>query len=111
MFSRHQQAVDGFTDVALPSLAPVLSSMTNPRARPGVRCRFQDLLLVLSAAVLSGAKSLTLITEWAADAQSRGALTTWQATPSVTMIHRIVLLVAPVAFGWCHQRLGSCQKR
>lgn len=45
---------------------------------------------MIVAAVLSGAESLTMIAEWAADAHHRKLLPGWVRTPSVATIHRVM---------------------
>lgn len=106
--ARHRETLERFTDADLPSLRAALSTVSDPRKPRGVRYGFVDLLLVCVAAVLSGAKSLTMIAEWAADAQDRKVLSDWKATPSVATLHRIVSATDPVALdtavnGWVQQ--------
>lgn len=81
----------------LPSLRQTLSSVPDPRARRGVRYPFTEVLLVFVAAVLSGARSLTMITEWAARAQGQRMIFGCGRSPSLATIHRIATLVDPVA--------------
>lgn len=52
---------------ALPGLLDVLASVTDPRARRGVRHRLVTILAVSICAVTAGARSLVAIAEWAAD--------------------------------------------
>lgn len=103
--SRHHQAVELFTDEDLPSLREALSTLTDPRKARGVRYLFTELVLVCVAAVISGAKSLTMIAEWAADAHHRQVLGSWKSTPSVATLHRVLSALDPVALdgaisGW-----------
>lgn len=95
---RHQVAVAGFTDADLPSLAQTLARVADPRAARGVRYRFDQLLLVLTAAVVSGAKTLTSIAEWAHDAHTRGLIPGWTVSPSVATIHRIASMIDPEVY-------------
>lgn len=96
--SRHRDTVNDLTDTDVRSLREALAVMPDPRARRGVRYQFLDLLLVLAAAVISGACTLTEITEWAADSHDRGILTIWKRAPSLTTIHRIVALADAETF-------------
>ena len=53
-----------------PGLLELFEQVADPRARRGVRHRFAGLLSVALAAVLAGARSLTAIGEWVADAKA-----------------------------------------
>jgi len=68
--TRHAQAAaDEVVDVAdCGDLLSCLATVSDPRKRRGVRHGWASLLTVAAAAVLSGARSLTAIGEWAADA-------------------------------------------
>jgi len=105
-YFEHDREVSG---LELPSLRQALSAIPDPRAMRGVRYPFTDLLLVFVAAVLSGARSLTMITEWAARAHRDRALFGYGRAPSLATIHRIAVLVDPVALdaavaGWTTAR-------
>ena len=52
-----------------PGLAEYLARVPDPRDRRGVRHTLTSLLLTAIAAVLAGARSLTAVGEWVADAQ------------------------------------------
>jgi len=54
--------------LARPGLLQLLEHGTDPRARRGMRHRFAPVLAMALAAVLAGARSLTAIGEWVADA-------------------------------------------
>jgi predicted transposase YbfD/YdcC len=88
--ARHRATVDDFQDAQLPGLCEVLATIPDPRARRGVRYGFTQVLAVIVAAVVSGAETLTMIAEWAADAHDRNLLPTWRRAPSVATIHRIM---------------------
>lgn len=68
--TRHAQAAaDEVVDVAdCGDLLSCLATVSDPRKRRGVRHGWASLLTVAAAAVLPGARSLTAIGEWAADA-------------------------------------------
>lgn len=93
----HREEVGVFTDEDIPSLREVLSTVIDPRCRRGVRYVFTEVLLVCAAAVLSGAKSLTMIFEWAVDAHRRGVIGSWKRTPSIPTLHRIAASTDPEA--------------
>lgn len=96
MASDHREFVGYLTDADLPSLRQALSAVPDPRHRRGVRYVFTELLLVCVAAVLSGAKSLTMIAEWGAEARHRQVLSRWTRTPSVATLHRVIAALDPV---------------
>lgn len=111
---RHYEAVESFTDADLPSLREALSVVADPRKPRGVRYVFTELLLVIVAAVISGSKTLTMIAEWAQDAHQRQVLGswTWQRTPSVVTVHRIIAAIDPEALDaaiscWVYHRLHT----
>jgi hypothetical protein len=54
-----------------PDLLAYLATVSDPRARAGRRHPLVAILGLAAAAVLAGARSLTAIAEWAADAPSR----------------------------------------
>ena len=93
----HREEVGVFTDEDIISLREVLSTVADPRRRRGVRYVFTEVLLVCAAAVLSGAKTLTMIFEWAVDAHQRGVIGSWKRMPSVPTFHRIAAGTDPEA--------------
>ena len=112
MLTRHSTLVTDFTDADLPSLRQALSALTDPRHRRGIRYPFAGLLLIFTAAVISGQSTLTGIAEWAADACARGVLTHTTTAPSVATIHRIAAQMDAAAFDtvvteWIAQRTAG----
>lgn len=97
LLERHLGTIPGPGTEDLPSLRQALSSVPDPRARRGVRYPFADLLLVFVAAVLCGAKSLTMITEWAVRAHRSRRLFDSGRVPSLATIHRLIAAIDPVA--------------
>lgn len=81
----------------LPSLRQALAAVPDPRDPRGVRYPFTDLLLVFVAAVLSGARSLTMVTEWAARTHRDRPLFDRGRVPSLATVHRTAALTDPVA--------------
>jgi predicted transposase YbfD/YdcC len=91
-----------------PDLLAYLATVTDPRARAGRRHPLVAILVLAAAAVLAGARSITAIAEWAADAPQpvRAALGTrcdprtgrwvW-AVPTETTIRRTLGRVDPEA--------------
>jgi predicted transposase YbfD/YdcC len=91
-----------------PDLLASLATVTDPRARAGRRHPLVAILVLAAAAVLAGARSITAIAEWAADAPQpvRAALGTrrdprtgrwvW-AVPTETTIRRTLGRVDPQA--------------
>lgn len=79
------------------SLRTALEKVPAPRAKRGVRYPFPGLLLLLVCAVFSGAKTLTMIVEWAQHAHGSGALFPCGKVPSVATIHRLAARIDPVA--------------
>jgi hypothetical protein len=80
-----------------PHLLAYLATITDPRARAGRRHPLVAILGLAAAAVLAGARSVTTITEWAADAPQpvhaalgvrRGPLTGRRAVPAEVTIRR-----------------------
>lgn len=99
ILSRHKAALAGvFSHRDVPSLRDALAHIVDPRARRGVRYVFVDVLLVFVAAVLSGAKSLIAIEEWAQDAHERSLLPAWKRIPSTPTLHRIAAMVDAESF-------------
>jgi predicted transposase YbfD/YdcC len=113
MLSRHSDALAGvFLHSDVPSLRDALAPITDPRARRGVRYAFVDVLLVFVAAVLSGAKSLIAIEEWAQDDHQRSLLPAWKRVPSPPTFHRVAALVDSEAFdtaisGWTQKLVSA----
>ena len=91
----HREKVGEFCDEDIASLREVLATVADPRHRRGVRYVFTEVLLLCAAAVLSGAKSLTMISEWAADAHQRGLIGSWKRMPSIPTLHRIAAKTDP----------------
>src|SRR5690606_31720576 len=95
--------VDQFGDpVGAPEPVPedllaVLGSVPDPRARRGVRHRFIAVLGIGVCAVLAGARSFTMIAEWAqaVPATVRLRLGLGRATPSESTIRRVLQQVDP----------------
>jgi predicted transposase YbfD/YdcC len=69
-------------------LRQALAGVPDPRARRGVRYAFAELLAIVVSAVLSGAQTLTMISEWAEHAAALRPFPGGR-TPSVATIHRI----------------------
>jgi hypothetical protein len=103
-----------------PHLLAYLATITDPRARAGRRHPPPAILALAAAAVLAGARSVTAIAEWAADAPRpvRAALGTrrdpftgrW-AVPTETTIRRTLArldaeALAAAVGGW----LGDCER-
>lgn len=96
LLARHFQAAGAPNEAELTSLRHALSVVPDPRSRRGVRYPFTDVLLVFVAAVLAGARSLTMIAEWAARAHRDQHLFRRGSTPSLSTLHRIVSMTDPV---------------
>ncbi len=95
--SRNGAAVD------FEGLRAVLASAADPRARRGRRYGFAELLSIFVAAVLSGAKSLMMITEWAARQGQERPFPSGRAT-SLATIHRVATTADSV---WLDAQLGA----
>lgn len=82
---------------AVPGLAPVLSTLTDPRQRRGVRHGLVMLLSVAVCAVAAGARSFVAIAEWAADLPVEVAATLGitSAAPSESAVRRLVQRLDP----------------
>lgn len=105
----------GCIGIDVPALRAALENIPDPRARRGVRYPFTELLLVVVCAVLSGAKSLTTIAEWARHANEADALFTAGKTPSLATIHRLAARIDPEALdqavnGWAGTQARSGTK-
>ena len=102
-----------FTGIDVISLRAALGKVPDPRAKRGVRYSFTELLLVIVCAVFSGAKTLTMITEWAHDAAVKAPLFPSGLVPSLTTIHRVIANIDPVVLddavnGWVRAR--ACER-
>ena len=84
-------------DTPGPSLRDALARVPDPRARRGVRYPFIELLHLIVCAVFSGARTLTMIAEWANDAAATRPLFPSGLVPSLATIHRVIANVDPVA--------------
>ena len=87
------------------SLRTALALVPDPRKQRGVRYEFGDLLAVIVCAVLAGARSLTMITEWAGHAATIRPVTADGRVPSLATIHRVCAAVDAAALdaaltGW-----------
>jgi len=71
------------------SLRDALARVPDPRARRGVRYPFIELLHLIVCAVISGARTLTMITEWTQDAASSAPVFEQGRLPSLATIHRV----------------------
>jgi predicted transposase YbfD/YdcC len=98
---------------AAPGLAPVLSTLTDPRQRRGVRHGLVMLLSVAVCAVAAGARSFVAIAEWAADLPVEVAATLGitAAAPSESAVRRLVQRLDPdqldTAIGTWIQQLSN----
>lgn len=90
-------------DVDFDGLRAVLAAAPDPRARRGRRYGFAELLSIFVAAVLSGARSLTTIAEWAGRQGQERPFPSGR-TPSLATIHRTAAAADPV---WLDERLGA----
>ncbi|MCW2131918.1 ISAs1 family transposase [Arthrobacter sp. VKM Ac-2550] len=97
VLERHPDTGQDFGQIDVGSLRAALEQVPDPRARRGVRYPFADLLLVLVCAVFSGAKTLTMIAEWARHAAGSGQLFPAGKVPSLATIHRIAAGIDPKA--------------
>jgi predicted transposase YbfD/YdcC len=100
--------------VAAPGLAAVLSTVTDPRKRRGVRHGLVTLLSVAVCAVAAGARSFVAIAEWAADLPVEVATTLGitAAAPSESAVRRLVQRLDPDRFdtaisAWIQQRTSA----
>jgi len=80
------------------ALKDALVMVPDPRHKRGVRYPFPELLLTIVCAVISGARTLTTITEWAQNqVAAAGMIRGSGKAPSLATIHRMAALVDPVA--------------
>lgn len=101
-----------FTGIDAISLRAALAKVPDPRAKRGVRYSFAELLLIIVCAVFSGAKTLTMITEWAHDAALTTPLFPSRLVPSLATIHRVIASIDPVVLddavnGWVRARASE----
>jgi predicted transposase YbfD/YdcC len=94
-----------------PGLLAVLTRVTDPRQRRGVRHRLAVILSLAVCAVLAGARSFTAIAEWAADAdeETLARLGVTGAVPCESTIRRVLQRLDADAFddltgAWAAQR-------
>src|SRR5215831_1271896 len=92
-------------------LLPMLAAVPDPRARRGVRHRLTVILGLALCAVLAGARSLTAIAEWAADADqaTRDALGVTGVVPCESTFRRTLQTLDADALdeaagAWAQQR-------
>jgi len=78
------------------SLWDALARVSDPGARRGVRYPFIELLHLIVCAVISGARTLTMITEWTQDAASSAPVFEQGRLPSLATIHRVAAGIDPV---------------
>jgi len=85
---------------AAPGLAAVLSTVTDPRKRRGVRHGLVTVLSVAVCAVAAGARSFVAIAEWAADlpVEVAAALGIGAVPPSESAVRRLVQRLDPDRF-------------
>ena len=95
-----------------PELAVVLSTLTDPRKRRGVRHGLVTLLSVAVCAVAAGARSFVAIAEWAADlpVEVAAAVGIGSTAPSESAVRRLVQRLDPdrldaVIGAWIQQML------
>lgn len=77
-------------------LTDALSRVQDPRDRRGVRYTMAEILAILVCAVVAGARTLTMIAEWATDANRSRPVAAFGTVPTLSSIHRIAALVDPV---------------
>jgi predicted transposase YbfD/YdcC len=80
------------------SLADALTKIPDPRHRRGVRYPLSEVLAVLVCAVVAGARTFTMIAEWATHAAQTHPVTATGQVPVLSTIHRIATLVDAEAF-------------
>ncbi len=80
----------------VPSLASILAEIPDPRARRGQRDPWGALLLLITAALLSGANTQRAIARWGAHhgwRRLRRLGFTWSQAPSQATLHRLLVQV------------------
>ena len=85
---------DPLRPVDAPGLLAYLATVHDPRRASGRRHPLVAILAMAAAAVLTGARSMTAIAEWAADTRSR-------------CVPRSALVVMAPTGGWCRPRPRS----
>lgn len=90
------------------SLLQALAAVPDPRNRRGCRYSLVDVLTVVVCAVVAGARTFTMIAEWAADAARQRPVTASGRVPTLATIHRICSIVDGAAVdaavtGWVRQ--------
>lgn len=96
-------------DVSPLSLADALAQVPDPRRRRGRRYPLAEVLAVVVCAVVAGARTFTMVAEWAADAARARPVTVSGRVPSLATIHRVCTLVDAAALdaaltGWARSR-------
>lgn len=91
------------------SLLAALARVPDPRSARGVRYPFQALLHIICCAVISGANTLTRITEWARDTATVMGFPPGTPIPSLATFHRVIArldadLLDTVINQWVHAR-------
>ena len=91
------------------TLRQALSRMPDPRHRRGVRYPFLDVLQIIVCAVISGARTLTMIAEWAQETATAQGFPPGTRVPSLTTFHRIIAgldgqVLDTVINDWVHTR-------
>jgi len=89
------------TDTPPSSLASALAKIPDPRDPRGVRYPLSEVLAVLACAVTAGARTFTMIAEWAVHAASIRPVTASGLVPVLSTIHRIATLVDAAAVEAC----------
>lgn len=80
------------------ALKDALTRVPDPRHKRGVRYPFPELLLSIVCAVISGARTLTTITEWAQNQVVEAGMVPGSGrAPSLATIHRVAVRIDPVA--------------
>lgn len=74
-------------------LAEVLAAVPDPRQKRGVRYPLAEVLAVVVCAVVAGARSFTMIAEWAVHAAKQRPVTASGRVPSLATIHRLCTLM------------------
>jgi hypothetical protein len=87
---------DSLRPVDAPHLLAYLATIGDPRRPSGRRHPLVAILAMAAAAVLTGARSITAIAEWAADTPNRSA-------------PRWAHVVMPPTAGWCRPRPRSAE--
>ena len=80
-------------DAPVSSLAAALAQVPDPRDRRGIRYPLAEILAVMVCAVVAGARTFTMIAEWATDAAQIRPVTTSGQVPTLSTIHRISTVV------------------